>query len=213
MKYFLFTAIITCLLFRGYSQSKTEIGLTTEGSWFNPYRAYDHDWATKAGFGTGLGVYASQTVWWRFSADAGLMFHYKQMEQHYSFPKSGSVEDPYTYQYDEGWAKYGLNYLVVPVHLQLRYGKYGFIRGGIEAGWLTNYTFGRKKTEYNWTVGIGNQRHKLKWSVNYIWGFKEVGFANGLHEYEYENGKYRSATCYKNRMFQLSFSYPIWQRK
>ena len=208
MRRTLIILLFVCISTFSYSQSKTEIGLTTEGSWFMPQKT-EYGQKNKAGFGTGLGVYASRTVWWRVSADAGLMFRYKQMEQHYAFPKSGSGTGVYTGSYDEGWAKYGLNYLVIPVHLQLRYGKYGFIRGGIEAGRLTNYNTGAEKTEYNWIVGIGNQRHKLKWSVNYIRGSKEVGFMNGLHDEE--NGN-RSGTFYRNRMFQLSLSYPIWQK-
>ncbi|MDP2889837.1 MAG: hypothetical protein Q8P34_12865 [Bacteroidota bacterium] len=112
---------------------------------------------------------------------------------------------------DEGWKKYALNYMVVPVHLQLLTGKYFFIRGGIEASWLINHDVGSKKTEYNWTMGFGSQKHKLKWSLNFIRGFKGVGFFNGL--YEIDNGKYFSGTVYHNQMLQLNLSYPIWQKQ
>ena len=197
-----------------YSQSKTEFGITTEGAWFMPYHSL-REFSCKSGLGTGVGIYASRNIFWRFSADIGIAYRYKQMQQHYViYPENG--ESNYNSEYTittEGWRKYGLDYFVVPVHLQLLYSKYAFIRGGIEASWLTNYNVGRKKTEYNWTVGIGSQKHKLKWSVNYIRGFKEVGFMNGLYEIEIGNVKYKSATAYRNQMLQLNLSYPIWQKK
>ena len=83
------------------------------------------------------------------------------------------------------------------------------VRGGIEASWLTNYDPGKDKTEWNWTLGFGSQQHKLKWSVNYIRGFKDVGFANNL----FTIYGMRSATAYRNNMLQLSLSYPIWHKK
>lgn len=199
----------------GFSQSKTEFGLTTEGSWFTPRPFSKYSESNRNGWGTGIGVYASRNIFWRFSADVGLVYRYKQMQQHYTMPYDYNGGDggdggyPYP-QREEGWKKYNLSYIVLPVHLQLLTGKYFFLRGGIEASWLTNFDAGKKKTEYNWTAGFGSQKHKLKWSVNYIRGFKEVGFVNGF--YEFENGKYRSATIYHNQMLQLSLSYPIWQK-
>lgn len=211
-KLFLFITVFLFSLF-SFSQSKTEFGITTECSWVTPKPNNRYSEPNRNGWGTGIGVYASRNIFWKFSADAGLLFRYKQMEQHYTMPDipGTSTGDPYGYQHEDGWKKYGLNYIVVPIHLQLLYSKYAFIRGGIEASWLTNYNPGNKKTEYNWMVGIGSQRYKLKWSVNYIHGFKEVGFMNGL--YEMENGKYKSGTIYQNKMLQLSLSYPIWQKK
>lgn len=219
MKKVLFMFIFISLALFSYSQSKTELGVTTEGSWFMPHQTNGRDWATKAGFGTGIGIYASRNIFWRFSADIGLSYSYKQMEQHYVIYKdliSGYNNDGISYgdiidSKVEGWEKYPLHYVVIPVHLQLLTGKYLFIRGGIEASWLTNYESGNEKGEYNWTAGFGSQKYKLKWSVNYIRGFKEVGFVNGL--FEIENGKYRSATIYRNQMIQLNISYPIWQNK
>jgi len=199
--------LISCISTLSYSQSKTEFGLTTEGAWFMPKPNSKYSEPNRNGWGTGLGIYASRSVFWRFSADAGLLFRYKQMEQHYTKPviPGTSTGD----QHEEGWKKYSLHYVVVPIHLQLLYSKYAFIRGGIEASWLTNYK--PAETEYNWTLGFGSQRYKLKWSVNYIRGLKEVGFKNGL--YEMENGKYFSGTFYRNYMLQLNLSYPIWQKK
>lgn len=213
MKKVLSIFILICLALLGNSQSKTEFGITTEGSWFIPYQTNGRDWQTKAGFSTGVGVYASRNIFWRFSADIGLGYHYKQMQQHYIIYTG--TDDSYGYGYGpaniEGWKKYDLHYVVVPVHLQLLTGKYFFLRGGIEASWLTNYDSGNEKGEYNWTTGFGSQKHKLKWSVNYIRGFKEVGFVNGL--FEIENGKYKSATVYRNQMLQFNLSYPIWQKR
>ena len=205
-----------------YSQSVTEFGVTAEGAWFMPHPINNfREYSTKAGFGTGVGVYASRNLFWRVSADIGLAYRYKQMQQYYAFYKDpvpgdtgggGSYGGGYMDNKVEGWGKYSLHYVVVPVHLQLRIGQSHFIRGGIESTWLTNYDTGIKKTEYNWTVGWGRQKHKLKWSVNYIRGFKNVGFYNGIYEMEFGNVKYPSVTAYRNNTLQLNLSYPIWQK-
>lgn len=214
MKKLLFIIILlSCISTYSYSQPNIQFGLTTESSWFTPKPNDKYSEQNRNGWGTGIGVYVSRNIFWRFSADIGLTYRYKKMQQHYTMPYTDGGSGAYGYSTprDEGWKKYDLHYVVLPVHLQLLYSKYAFIRGGIEASWLTNYNPGNKKTEYNWTVGIGNQRYKLKWSVNYIHGLKKVGFMNGL--YEMENGKYKSGTVYKNQMLQLSLSYPIWQKK
>jgi len=206
--------LLSCISTFSYSQSKTEFGITTEGSWFTPRPIDKYSEPNRNGWGTGIGVYASRSIFWRLSADIGLAYRYKQMQQHYTMPQTINGYGVYGYTStpsEEGWEKYDLHYVVLPIHLQLLTGKYFFIRGGIEASWIANYDTGNKKTEYNWTTGFGSQKHKLKWSVNYIRGFKEVGFVNGL--YEIENGKYRSATGYHNQMLQLNLSYPIWQKK
>jgi hypothetical protein len=215
MKKVLSILIFACLALLGYSQSKTEFGLTTEGSWFMPQPNNQYSEPNRNGWGTGIGVYASRNIFWRFSADIGLAYRYKQMQQHYTMPYTGgSGYEGNEYGFvtnDEGWKEYPLHYVVVPVHLQLLTGRYFFLRGGIEASWLTNYDSRNKKSEYNWTAGFGSQKYKLKWSVNYIRGFKGVGFFNGL--YEIDNGKYFSGTFYRNQMLQLDLSYPIWQKR
>lgn len=61
----------------GYSQPKTEFGLTTEGSWFMPHQTIGREFATKAGLGTRIGVYASRNIFGRFSADIGLSYRNK----------------------------------------------------------------------------------------------------------------------------------------
>jgi len=214
--------LLSCIATFSYSQPKLQIGVTTEGSWFMPLQYDEYAEPNQNGWGTGLGVYASRNIFWRFSADIGLSYRYKQMQQHYTIYTGGSNyglsggNSGYVGDEDglntniEGWEKYPLHYVVLPLHLQLLAGKYLFFKGGIEASWLTNYETGNE-TEYNWTVGFGSQKNKLKWSVNYIRGFKEVGFSNGL--YTLEDGKYLSATAYQNQMLQLSLSYPIWQKK
>lgn len=194
--------------FLSYSQSKTEFGLITEGSWFMPHRTDGHDWATKAGFGTGIGVYASRNLFGRVSADIGLAYRYKQMQQHYAvYTGNGGVYDPYANI--EGWDKLPMHYIVVPVHLQMLLSKSFFIRGGIESTWLMNYEAVNEKPEYNWTLGFGSQKHKLKWSVNYIKGFKDQGFGDRTLK---PDGHY-NGSINRNNMLQLSLSYPIWQKK
>lgn len=216
-KLLLILLLLSCISTFSYSQPKTQFGFTTEGAWFTPRPISPFSESNRNGWGSGIGAYASRNIFWRFSADIGLAYRYKQMQQHYTMPYTENGGDGgYGYPYqqrEEGWKKYNMSYIVLPVHLQLLTGKYFFVRGGIEASWLTNFWVGKKKTEYNWMAGFGSQKHKLKWSVNYIRGFRDVSFANGLYEEVFGNAKYKSATAYRNQMLQLSLSYPIWQIK
>lgn len=217
MKTGLLFTIFSFLAFISYSQSKTEIGLTTEGSWFMP----SEDIPTlrneqKDGFGTGIGIYASRNIYGRFYAEIGLAYRYKQMQQHYAvYSENNGGYSPYGYSYEygsgpvEGWDKLPMHYMVVPVHLQMLLIESFFIRGGIESTWLLNYKAVNEKPEFNWTLGFGSQKHKLKWSVNYIKGFKDQGFGNRTMEVD---GHYKGSIN-RNHMLQLTFSYPIWQKK
>jgi hypothetical protein len=99
--------------------------------------------------------------------------------------------------------------MVVPIHLQLLVSKSFFILGGIESTWLLNYEAVNEKPEYNWTAGFGRQKNKLKWSINYIKGFKDQGFGNKTVE---TDGHYKGSIN-RNRMLQLNLSYPIWQKR
>ena len=207
---------LSCISTFGYSQTKTEFGLTAEGSWFMPQQNIGRDWATKAGFGTGIGVYASRNLYGRLSADIGLSYRYKQMKQHYTiYTGGGGYGDPdvsgnaYESNAIRGWEKLPLHYVVVPVRLQMLLSKSFFIRGGIESTWLTNYEVVNEKPEFNWTLGFGGQKYKLKWSVNYIRGFAEQGFSDKTPE---ADGHYRGSIN-RNTMLQLNLSYPIWQIK
>lgn len=209
-KLLIIVILLSCISTFSYSQSKTEFGLITEGSWFMPHQIYGRDGATKAGFGTGIGVYASRNIIGRVSADIGLAYRYKQMQQHYVVYYANSRGyDPYGSTRIEGWDKLPLHYIVVPIHLQMLLSKSLFVRGGIESTWLTNYKIVNESPEFNWTIGFGSQKHKLKWSINYIKGFKDQSFGNITTE---AIGRYKGSSN-RNNMFQLSLSYPIWQIK
>lgn len=211
---------ILFLLFAGnfsFSQEKTELGISTEGSWFMPHKEIEYlGWAAKNGFGAGIGAYASRNLYGRLSADIGLSYRYKQMKQHYTiYTGGGGYGDPdvsgnaYESNAIRGWEKLPLHYVVVPVRLQMLLSKSFFIRGGIESTWLTNYEVVNEKPEFNWTLGFGSQKYKLKWSVNYIRGFAEQGFSDKTPE---ADGHYRGSIN-RNTMLQLNLSYPIWQIK
>jgi len=228
MKQFSLLLVFLCVFLSSViAQQKLEFGLTTEGSWFMPGSSNQYSPPNKNGFGAGIGVYASKGIFGKLSADVGLIYRFKQMKEYYSDPFSttGAIGgyggysgygDNYGYviEYSEegkinGWKTYPLQYVVVPVHLQYLVYKNIFVRGGIEASWLTNYYAGKSNPEFNWSVGFGSQQHKLKWSLNYIRGFKDVGFANDLFTMD----GMRSATSYRNNMLQLSLSYPLWLKK
>ncbi len=195
-----------------FSQQKTELGISAEGSWFMPYRTGSREWSTKNGFGTGLGIYASHNLFWRVSADVGLAYRYKQMQQHYVIYSENLEIDPYTgylSQPEEGWDKLPMHYVVVPIHLQVLLSKSFFIRGGIESTWLINYDVVNEKPEFNWSVGFGSQKNKLKWSVNYIKGFREQGFG----DYSSGTEDHYIGSINRNNMLQLQLSFPIGELK
>jgi hypothetical protein len=66
---FIFILIIFISTF-GYSQSKIQLGVTTEGSWFMPSETITNlRTQKKDGFGAGIGIYASRNLFWRVSGD------------------------------------------------------------------------------------------------------------------------------------------------
>ena len=195
------------------AQSKIEFGVNTEGSLLLFGDIPHYSQPKKNTLGAGIGFYASRNITGKFSADLGVMYRFKQMKEYYDIGSTGyggyDGSSPYSPETVQGWKFFPLQYVVVPLHLQYLAYKDLFVRGGIEASWLTNYDTGKDKMEWNWTLGFGSQHHKLKWSVNYIRGFKDVGFANNL----FTIYGMRSATIYRNNMLQLSLSYPIWHKK
>jgi opacity protein-like surface antigen len=218
MKQFLLLMVVFCFLYSSaIAQSKIEFGVNTEGSLLIFGHIPHYSQPQKNTLGAGIGVYASRNIAGKLSADLGVMYRFKQLKEFYDIGSTGygygyggyDGSSPYSPETVQGWKNFPLHYVVVPVHLQYIVYKDLFVRGGIEASWLTNYDPGKDKTEWNWTLGFGSQYHKLKWSVNYIRGFKDVGFANDLFTID----GMRSATVYRNNMLQLSLSYPLWQKK
>ncbi len=223
MKQLLLVFVILCLFISSaIAQPKIQFGVTTEGSFMIFGDIPHYSYPKKNTFGAGIGVYASRNIVGKLSADLGVMYRYKLMKEYYDISPNGygsggyGTDDGYGYpdhvyspETVQGWKTFPLHYVVVPLHLQYLVYKDLFVRCGIEASWLTNYDTGNDQTEWNWTLGFGSQKHQLKWSVNYIRGFKDVGFANELYTYD----GFRSATIYRNNMLQMSLSYPIWQKK
>lgn len=214
MKQFSLLMVVLCFLSSSaIAQSKIEFGVNTEGSLLTFGHIPHYFQPKKNTLGAGIGVYASRNIVGKLSADLGVMYRFKQMKEFYDIGSSGyggyEGSSPYSPETVQGWKTFPLHYVVMPLHLQYLVYKDLFVRGGIEASWLTNYDTGKDKTEWNWTLGFGSQQHKLKWSVNYIRGFKDVGFANNL----FTIYGMRSATAYRNNMLQLSLSYPLWQKK
>lgn len=214
MKQLLLLLVFLCLFISSsIAQPKIQFGVNTEGSLLMFGDIPHYSFPKKNTFGAGIGVYASRNITEKLSADLGVMYRYKLLKEFYDIDYAGygyggyiPVMEPETVK---GWKTFPLHYVVVPLHLQYLVYKDLFVRGGIEASWLTNYDTGNDHTEWNWTLGFGSQKHLLKWSLNYIRGFKDVGFANELYTYD----GYPSATIYRNNMLQLNLSYPIWQKK
>lgn len=210
--------VILCLFISSaIAQPKIQFGVTTEGSWFMPSQTIPsvRD-QIKDGFGAGIGIYASRNLFWRVSADAGVLYRYTEMKQYYqAFDNTGGNYggygggSGYPSSSTEGWDKLPMHSIVIPVHLRLHFTKNLFVKGGIESAWLLNYERANEKPEFNWTLGFGSDKHKLSWSVNYIKGFKDQGFGNSTME---ADGHYKGS-IYRNNMLQLSISYPLWQKK
>jgi hypothetical protein len=223
MKQLSILLVINCLIIgSSIAQPKIQFGVITEGSLFMPALTYESTRdLIKDGFGAGIGVFASRNVFWRISADVGLLYRYSQMKNHFWVPVEGSNFGNYYgyggfagYGYSnnglkEGWEQLPMHSLVVPVHLRLHFTKNLFVSGGIESVWLLNYKAVNEKPEFNWTLGFGSDKNKLRWSVNYIKGFTDQGFGNRIPE---ADGHYKGSV-YRNNMLQLSLSYPIWQKK
>ena len=219
--------ITICLLFSSaFAQSKIEFGFTAEGSLFVPGKYSQYSPPNKNGVSAGLGVYASRTILGKLSADIGIIYRIKQLNEYYNalstvggYTSYGNTYSPYGYNYGytfsnsgeiEGWKEYSLDYVVVPIHLKFDIHKIYFLCGGLEASWLTNFKTGNDNTELNWTIGFGVRKNKLKWTINYIRGFKDVAFVNNLW---IRSDGLQSATGYRNNMLQLSLSYPLWMKK
>jgi hypothetical protein len=201
--------LLNCISTLGFSQQKTEIGITAEGSWFMPQKEIEYlGWGTKNGFGTGIGIYAFHNLFWRFSADIGIAYRFKQMQQHYLVYTGSNAPVGYPIN-AEGWDKVPMHYVVIPVHLKILLSKNFFVKGGVESTWLLNYEVVNQKPEFNWVIGFGSQKYKLKWSVNYIRGFKEQGFGDKQIK---PDGHY-NGSINRNNMLQLQLSYPIGQLK
>lgn len=211
----LLLVIICIFISSAIAQPKIQFGVTTEGSLLIFGDIPHYSFPKKNTFGAGIGIYASRNITGKLSADLGVMYRYKQLKEYYDISTNaggyGNFDgsSPYSPETIQGWKSFPLHYVVAPFHLQYLVHKDLFVKGGIEASWLTNYDTGKDHTEWNWTLGFGCQKHPLKWSVNYIRGFKDVGFANEL----FTVYGMRSATIYRNNMLQLSLSYPIWQKK
>lgn len=228
MKHFLLSVFVLISSLT-YAQSKIEFGLTTEGSLFVPGNSSGYSLPKENGLGLGFGVYASKNLTSKFSADLGLMYRCKQMKEFYIVPDYfvayiDGVESyvPYgaTYGYGShydfsnsgkigGWKNYRLTHLVLPFHLNYNVFTSLFVRVGLEVAWLTNYDAENDRNEYNWSCGVGCQKYKLKWSLDYIRGFNDAGFANDLYSID----RMRSMTAYRNNLLQLNLSYPLWQKK
>ncbi len=209
-KVLVIVVLLVCFSAFGFSQSKIELGLTAEGSWFMPSATTSYIQPNRNGFGAGIGISVTKGIFRRLSTDLGLIYRYKEMQQSYKiYPAIGSGYGYPSSLITEGWDKFPLHYIVIPLHLQLLLSKRFFIRGGIESTWLTNYEIVNEKPEFNWTIGFGSTKHKLSWSVNYIRGFKDQGFGNKTLAAD----NHYKGSIYRNNMLQLSLLYPLWQKK
>lgn len=207
------------------AQSPVEYGITAEGTWFMPDN-YLHDLPMyEYTFGLGVGAYASKNLANKLSADLGITYRLNDLREKIFAPNSSGYTGggygygyggypPYSYDpgdayiYENDRKTYVLKYVVLPLHLNYFVDNHFFIRGGIEASWLLNFDALNGKTQFNWITGIGYKAKRLKWSLSYIHGFKEVKF-NNKQSTLFSEGP---SSTYRNRMIQFSVSYPFFQK-
>jgi hypothetical protein len=229
---FLFILIITC----SFAQSQIHIGIYTEGGWFMPNKISSGSQSLKNGFGLGAGFYIAAPVWKKLSASLGAGFRYKENQGELVFNWPYGYYPPYgyggygyspygyggydpgsNYQYDAGegdWKKFPQHYLVVPLKFQYPVWRNLFVETGVEAALLLNYKYIKENVETDWMVGFGCNKYRLKWSVNYLQGFKDQRLGNVK---EIEPGNLdeldQVGQAYRNRMLVLSLSYPLYSKK
>ena len=181
-----------------FSQPKFELGLTTHGSWFSVNELTNV--SMKNGFAAGAGICVSKSLIYRFSVRSGLEYQYREMQQ-YKQTGISSI--------DGSWEKFPQHYFVVPLLLLYNMNENFIVFGGVENAWLTNYENVYQKPEQNWEVGFGCSKHKLQWSLSYVWSPENQDFAkksaDGFNGYTY--------VAYDYSMLRLNLSYPFWQKK
>ncbi len=193
-----------------FSQSKFEVGLTTEASWImkNELTMSGHV-GEKDSWGAGLGVYAALPVWWRFSLSSGVGLRYAQMQKGTAiYTQVEDSERSVFSGYD--FTQYDRYYTVVPLNLNFRLAKSLLLSGGIEYCKMLDKGI-ESDSEFNWTTGIGSHIYKLKWNIKYLYGFNE----HQVSEYYTEtDGSQQTLKLYRYRTsrVQLNLSYPLWSK-
>lgn len=205
MKYF-FILLFCLYSLSSIAQSKLEIGIMAEGTFVlkkelsMPYNGHIGE---KYNWGSALGVYAKMPVWKPFSVSLGIMGRYAGLQKG---DPVWTKHEKYDWDYLSGYdyLKYPRYYWVIPFNLEVTVLKNYFISGGMEYCQLTNdYTIISDENEYNWTVGIGNQKHRLKWKLQYVEGLDYQEIINT----EIDNKLWYR---YKTKRISLTFSYPLW---
>jgi hypothetical protein len=210
MKPILLLALLGCLPFCCFAQPKIEVGLTTEGSWImkRELTMNNSQYGKKQNWGTALGAYIAMPVWWHFSVSGGIICRYSEIQ------KGTPI---WTKEEGEEWSqisgcnfqKFQRYYLVIPLSLRLLVTRNCFISGGLEyCRFLNNYQVIQNNPEYNWTIGIGSQKHKLRWKLQYLRGFDKQWIQKYRSEDGHNVGFYFG---YKTSRLQLSLSYPLWK--
>jgi len=211
----IFTALLlTAINLAVFSQNKTEIGLYTEGSFvmdgeltIKTFSYYN----SNPTWGTALGAYASVPIWWRFSIYGALGGRYAQLTEGTAIwtlreSGDGSTLTGYDFYNYKRW------YVVAPVNIRFSWPGNCFLSGGIETCWmLNNYDSIKNKPEFNWTVGFGSQKHKLKWNLQYVWGFDKQEVKNYVTSSSGTRLQ-RLNYSYQTKRLQLTLTYPLWSK-
>ena len=220
MKRSVFIVVLVISVLATFAQNKTQVGVYSEGGLFRPDEVTGNLFTQKNGFGFGGGVYVSTCVWGDLSASLGVGYRYKFNRQEEVTPEGqyywynpygyspygyGSGTD-YTYETPARRYNFPQSYLVVPFKLEYSFFHLVFLESGAEASWLLNYKNVKEKPEFDWVVGIGCDKYRLQFAVEYVQGFKKQGFWD-VQDYP-ELGEF-----FRNRMFVLNLSYPFWKSK
>ncbi|HBL76022.1 MAG: hypothetical protein A2W90_11440 [Bacteroidetes bacterium GWF2_42_66] len=211
MKQIALLILLTAITFGCLAQPKFEFGLSTEGSWvMKKELTIGHNYQSKNNWGTGLGFYVSAPIWWHFSISGGAKYRYAELQQGAPDIQSRETDQGTDLYFVYDWRRFHRQYLVFPLNLNLLFPRDYFITGGIEyCRILNDYTSILKNPEYNWTIGIGSQKHKLRWSLQYLRGFNEQRIQNKA---SVDGSDPAFLFYYQTNRLQLNLSYPLWKK-
>ncbi|HKJ43055.1 MAG TPA: hypothetical protein VKA27_13255 [Sunxiuqinia sp.] len=218
MKKIYLSFVLVCIVLTSFAQGKTQVGIYSEGGWFFPKKIIDTATPFKNGITAGVGAYISTSVWKGLSMSLGAGYRYRFNRQEgafspvylryptYGYGGYGYIPYGYdagvNYSYKNEWYHFPQSYIVVPLKLKYNFGQLLFLESGVEASWLLNYKRVTDNTGLNWLAGIGCDKYRIQFAVEYVQGFKQQGFWD-VQDYP-ELGEF-----FRSRTLVLNLSCPL----
>lgn len=203
MKKMLFTSLLFSVVWMCSAKEPLKINLIVENAYVSPIKLSEYSDDYKDGYSAGIGGYLVKDIWKCFSGDVGLTFRRKSFQQ----LMTGYFDEGHVYHHEpDQWMRFQQNQIAIPLHVRTYLTKRFFLLAGLEHAFILDPKDVKKKSEDNWLLGLGGNPGRFNWNLSYMEGFQERGVVREIGNKTYSSG-------YKNRMIQLSFSYPLWQKK